>query len=162
MAFICSCCEYVTDNKSNYNRHCKTKIHKTNVDIEFTVEEIDIINTFLEIINRTKLVDEIKETKLVDEIKETKLVDEIKETKQNNPYGMSEEQYKEFREYLSKPLLSDKDVERKNKENAKRRKEREKKLIELENQKEERIKQLTIEQNKKWNDMYYEEVDDEE
>ena len=154
MTFICSCCEYVTDNKSNYNRHCKTKIHKTNVDIEFTVEEIDIINTFLEIINRTKRVDEIKETKRVDEIKETK--------QNNNPYGMSEDDYKDFQNYLLTPIPSDKDVERMNKENTKRRKEREKRLIDLENQKEEKIKKLIIEQNKKWNDMYYEEEDEEE
>ena len=155
MAFICSCCEYVTDNKSNYNRHCKTKIHKTNVDIEFTIEELDIINSFLEIIKTSEKI-EINYMTNQNETNQN-------ETKQNNnPYGMSEEQYKEFQEYLLKPLPSDKDVERMNKDNRKCRKEREKRLIDLENQKEARIKQLTIEQNKKWNDMYYEEEEEEE
>ena len=33
MKYICKICEYGTNNKSNYNRHLKTKKHKNNSEI---------------------------------------------------------------------------------------------------------------------------------
>ena len=81
IAYICTPCNYLSVYKFNYNPNCKYKNHQqcanTN-EITFSDEELDIITTFLKMINGRKPIndpynDNVISDQLIDHKKKQKL-----------------------------------------------------------------------------------------
>ena len=70
--YICTSCNYKTLDKSNYNRHIKTKTHIKKDNVAFTQEELDIINAFLTILNTTKQINTTNQINMTNENNTTK------------------------------------------------------------------------------------------
>ena len=157
--YICTSCNYKTLDKSNYNRHIKTKTHIKKDNVAFTQEELDIINAFLTILNTTKQINTTKEIPSTKETETTNQIMTLDEFKimlqyEEEPIIVDVPITQDFLNFMQQDTMSDKEFNKMMSSNKKQRSEREAKCLQLEKEKEIKIAKMEKERAKKWASLY--------